>query len=170
MNQNLQRSVIALLERAGAAAQAGSRAALDDMIALNRDCGGVIPDWYISLVTTYPLCGLELGWQSSAADGDDDGISWMRWSDPAGMRSEMLECYPGIAIRGRGYVNVAGCSHGTGDQYFIRALNEDGDDPAVVQVAHDVSDDPELILRDGVFVVAGKLSELFTNALVEPDS
>ena len=164
MNQNVQRSVIALLERAGTAAQPGSRAALEEMIALNQECGGIIPDWYIELVTTYPLCGLELGWQSSAADEDDDGVSWMRWSDPAGMRSEMLECYPGMAIRGRGYVNVAGCSHGTGDPYFIRALDED--DPAILQVAHDVSDDPELVLRDGVFVVAGRLSELFTNALV----
>jgi len=52
----------------------------------------------------------------------------------------------------------------TGDPYFIRA--RDGDDPAVIQVAHDVSDDPELILRDGIFVVAGRLSELFTNAFV----
>ena len=59
---------------------------------------------------------------------------------------------------------MAGCSHGTGDPYFIRARDED--DPAVIQVAHDVSDDPELILRDGIFVVAGRLSELFTNAFV----
>jgi len=95
---------------------------------------------------------------------DDDGVSWMHWSDPAGMRREMLEYYPGVAIHGRGYINVAGCSHGTGDPYFIRARDED--DPAVIQVAHDVSDDPELILRDGVFVVTRRLSELFTNAFV----
>jgi hypothetical protein len=164
MNQNLKRSVIAILERAGSVAQAGSRAAPEEMMALNQECGGIIPGWYIELVTTYPLCGLELGWQSSAPDEDDDGVSWMHWSDPAGMRREMLEYYPGVAIHGRGYINVAGCSHGTGDPYFIRA--RDGDDPAVIQVAHDVSDDPELILRDGIFVVAGRLSELFTNAFV----
>ena len=35
-----------------------------------------------------------------------------------------------------------------------------------IQLAHDVSDDPELILRDAVFVVARRLSELFTNAFV----
>jgi hypothetical protein len=164
MNQNLERAVVALLARARTAGKAGSRAVLEEMNALNQDCGGIIPGWYIELVTTYPLCGLELGWQSSPGDGDDDGVSWMRWSDPAGMRSEMLECYPGIAIRGRGYINIAECSHGSGDQYFLAALA--GEDPAVLQVAHDVSDDPELILRDGVFVVAEKLSDLFTNTLL----
>ena len=76
----------------------------------------------------------------------------------------MLEYYPGVAIHGRGYINVAGCSHDSGDPYCIRA--RDGDDPAVIQVAHDVSDDPALILRDGVFVVTRRLSELFTNAFV----
>ena len=95
MNQNVKRSVIALLERAGSVAQAGSRAAAEEMMALNQECGGIIPGWYIELVTTYPLCGLELGWQSSAPDEDNDGVSWMHWSDPAGMRREMLEYYPG---------------------------------------------------------------------------
>ena len=164
MNQNLQQSVVGLLARAEAAGQAGSRAGLDEMIALNQACGGVIPAWYIQLVTMYPICGLELGWQSSQAEQDDDGVSWMRWSDPGEMRREMLECYPGIAIRRRGYINVGGCSHGSGDQYFVRATTED--DPAVVQVAHDVSDDPDRILREGVFVVAEKLSELFRKARV----
>ncbi len=79
MNQNVKRSVIALLERAGSVAQVGSRAAPEEMIALNQECGGIIPGWYIELVTTYPLCGLELGWQSSAPDEDDDGVSWMNW-------------------------------------------------------------------------------------------
>ena len=164
MNQHLQRSATALLERASTASQVGRRADRGELIALNQECGGIIPAWYIELMTTYPLCGLELGWQSSASGEDDDGVSWMQWSDPAGMRSEMLECYPGIAIRGSGYINVASCSHGTGDPYFIRAVDED--DPAVIQVAHDVSDDPNLILRDGVSVVAERLSQLFTKAFV----
>ena len=74
-----------------------------------------------------------------------------------------------MAIHGRGYINVAGCSHGTGDPYFIRARDED--DPAVIQVAHDVSDDPELILRDGVFVVAGRSrSYSLTHSWAMPES
>ena len=164
MNQDVKRSVIALLERAGAAARVGSKAAPEEMLALNQECGGIIPGWYIELVTTYPICWLELGWQSSVPEGDDDGVSWMEWFGPAGMRSEMMDNYPGVAIYRQGYFNVAGCSHGSGDQYFIRA--QDGNNPAVVQIAHDVSNHPELILRDGVYVVAESLSELFTNAFV----
>src|SRR5687768_10512330 len=114
MNPDIRRSVVALLEKAGAAGQVGSRATLSDVVALNQECGGTIPDWYIELITEYPICGLELGWQSSAPDEDDDGVSWMAWSVPSEMRSEMLECYPGIALRPHGYGNVAGCSHGSG--------------------------------------------------------
>ena len=164
MNRELQQSVIDLLKRATGAGQVGSRAALEDVVALNRECGGILPDWYIDLITTYPICGLELGWLSSTPDEEDDGVSWMTWSEPTRMRKEMLEYYPGIAICKHGYFNVASCSHGTGDQYFMPTRK--GDDPPVVQVAHDVSDDAEVILRDGTYVVAERLSELFTNALV----
>ena len=51
MNQNVKRSVIALLERAGSVAQAGSQAAPEEMMALNQECGGIIPGWYIELVS-----------------------------------------------------------------------------------------------------------------------
>jgi hypothetical protein len=164
MNREIEQSVIALLERARGVGQVGSRAMFADVVALNRECGGILPDWYIDLITAYPICGLELGWLSSTPGEEDDGVSWMTWSAPAGMRSEMVECYPGIAICKLGYFNVAGCSHGSGDQYFMSARK--GDDPPVIQVAHDVSDDAEVILRNGMYVVAERLSELFTNALV----
>ena len=92
-------------------------------MALNQECGGIIPGWYIELVTTYPLCGLKLAGIVRADAATTRFVDAL--SDPGGMRREMLEYYPGVAIHGRGYINVAGCSHGTGDPYFIRARDED---------------------------------------------
>lgn len=76
------------------------------------------------------------------------------------MRSEMLECYPGTAIREHGYICVAGCTLGSGDQYYI--CNSDGDDPPLYQIYHDVSDVADG--RAGVFPSLSELFELFETA------
>lgn len=88
----------------------------------------------------------------------------MIWSDAPGVRSESLECYPGLAVLRNGYLNVAYCSHGSGDSYFINVY--EGDDPPIYQLYHDVSDQPEVILAEGRRVVAASLSEFFGRALV----
>ncbi len=82
----------------------------------------------------------------------------------ADMRSEMLECYPGLAIHSSGYVCIAGCSFGSGDQYYI--CNTDGDDPPVYQVYHDVSDVAEEIIANGRSIIFPTLSQLFDIARI----
>lgn len=126
--------------------------------------GNRIPGWYLELVTTVPICGLELGWQAYERGDDFDGIKWLYWSDPLDMRSESLECYPGIAILQRGYINVASDSTSGGDPYFIPT--DQGDNPPLFQVYHDVSDDPEVIVQHGRQLVVGSLSEFLNKALI----
>jgi hypothetical protein len=39
-----------------------------EVLNLNGDCGGVIPEWLIEFLTNYPLCGLAFGWGSPQLD------------------------------------------------------------------------------------------------------
>jgi hypothetical protein len=136
------------------------------MDRLVADTGGRIPPWLADLLVTQPLAGLELGWQAYPPEADSDGVMWLEISDARNIRSESLECYPGLAILHRGFINIASCSQGSGDPYFISA--DEGDDPPVYQVYHDVSDQPDAILAEGRQLVARSLSEFFRTARVGP--
>jgi hypothetical protein len=164
MNANLRDAAVQLVERAAAIGQKGKTADKGLLEALVRDAKGHIPPWYAELITTVPLCGLELGWQAHEPVDDYDGIEWMVWSDPRNMRSESIECYPGLAILEYGYVNVASDSGGGGDPYFIAA--SEGEDPPLYQVYHDVSDQGTEIIAEGRGLVAKSLSEFFQKALI----
>jgi len=129
-----------------------------------RDAKGRIPLWYVELITTVPICGLELGWQAQEPVGDYDGVEWMEWSDPRNMRSESIDCYPGLAILEHGYVNVASDLSGGGDPYFIAAGKSQ--DPPLYQVYHDVSDEAKAILAEGRNLVTRSLSGFFRKAII----
>ncbi len=159
MNIDVENSFIAFLERVS---KVGRKATLEEINSINRDCNNIIPNWYAELLMKYPICGLELGWQQFEPEEDFDGINWMQWSKPEMMKSEMIEAYPGIAIYKHGYLNVATCSHGSGDPYFIN-INE-GENPRVLQVFHDVSEKFEIIVKEGIDIVAESLSEFFKKA------
>lgn len=161
MNIEIEDSVLLLLEKIP---KRGRIATLEEITALNQDCEGIIPNWYTELLLKYPICGLELGWQQDEAEDDDDGISWMQWSNLEMMRSETIECYPGFAIYKHGYLNVATCSHGSGDPYFINT--NEGENPRLLRVYHDVSENYEVIIKEGIDVVAESLSEFFKSTKV----
>ncbi len=129
-----------------------TREAID---AFNAECGGIIPDWYCTILERFPICGVELELPDPSDADDSIAIEWM---DLRNMRSEMLECYPGLAIHERGYICIGGCTLGSGDQYYI--CNQDGDDPPVYQIYHDVSDVADEIIAKGRNVVFDKLSKL----------
>jgi len=131
----------------------------DDLDAFNAECGGIIPGWYLDILQRFPICGVGLEWPDPSDADETVGIEWM---DIRNMRSEMLECYPGLAIRDRGYICVAGCPFGSGDQYYI--CNSDGDNPPLYQIYHDVSDVADEIIADGREIIFPKLSELFDAA------
>jgi hypothetical protein len=116
------------------------------------------------LLTAIPLGGLEIGWQAYEPKDDYDGVEWIELSDASGIRSESIECYPGLAILPAGYINIGSCSGGSGDPYFISV--DEGDDPPVYQVYHDVGDTAEAILTEGRRCVASSLSLLFQTAII----
>ncbi len=126
------------------------------------------PGWLLELLTTVPLCGLELGWQAYDPEPTFDGVEWLEWCNAAGVKSESVDCYPGLAILPAGYINVAGDSTGGGDPYFI--CIHDGPDPPLYQVYHDVGSEAEAILRDGRRLVSAKLSEFFRSAIVQGEA
>jgi hypothetical protein len=156
MNSDVAEAANQFVQRASEAGHGGRLADLDALVALNAEMGHRMPKWLISLITTVPLCGLEVDWQVDDLDGS------IEWADAKGIRSESIECYPGLAILERGFVNIGCDPCGSGDSYFIPT--DRGDDPPVFQVYHDVSDQADEILSRGLFKVSPRLSDLFRSA------
>jgi hypothetical protein len=123
------------------------------------------PSWLLDLLTTVPLCGLELGWQADDAEPDDDGLGWVRVSDADGILFESLEAYPGLGILPAGYLNFGKDAIGGGDPYFLPI--HEGEDPPLYQVYHDVGQDAATILADGRLLVAARLSDFFRSAVLD---
>ena len=94
----------ALMARSTEAGNVGRTLTTVEIEALRVRLKGAYPNWLADLLANVPLCGLEFGWQAYPPDDDFDGVSWMEWSDAAGVVSESLDCYPGLAILPAGYV------------------------------------------------------------------
>ena len=156
MNRDVEEAASQFVQRASAAGRSGCLGDKDALVALNAEMGHRIPEWLISLIATVPLCGLEVDWQANDLDG------LIEWADANGIRSESIECYPGLAILERGFVNIGCDPCGSGDSYFIPT--DRGDDPPVFQVYHDISDQADEILSRGLFEVSPRLSDLFREA------
>ncbi|MFO0798348.1 MAG: hypothetical protein U0804_12800 [Gemmataceae bacterium] len=124
----------------------------------------IYPTWLLDLLSDFPLCGLELGWQASAPTPDWDGVVWIEVSDARNIVAESRDFYPGVGILPAGYINFGGSS-GSGDPYFLCV--HDGDDPPIFQVYHDVGVDAATILREGRQQVAPSLSEFFRVAVLQ---
>jgi hypothetical protein len=160
MNQNVLASALEVVERAKREGQTGRPAASDELNRLARDLGTNLPDWYRELLASVPLIGLEFG--VVVPESEPDEVSWLEWLSPGSICSESLELYPGIAVLRHGYLCVGGCSHGTGDQYFLKISA--GDDPPLFQIVHDVGDEADLILQNGLIEIAPALSVFFGEA------
>ncbi len=97
MNRDVEDAASQFVQRASEAGRSGRLGDFDALVALNAEMGHRIPEWLISLITTIPLCGLEVDWQANDLDGS------IEWEDANGIRSESIECYPGLAILERGF-------------------------------------------------------------------
>jgi hypothetical protein len=122
------------------------------------------PSWMLDLLSAVPLCGLELGWQAFDPEPGFDGVLWIEVSNADGILWESLEGYPGLGILPAGYVNFGGDAGGGGDPYFFPV--QEGDDPPLYQVYHDMGVDTETILANGRQLVANRLSEFFNTAMI----
>ncbi len=148
------------------AEQAGRKGTLldsVDAVALHEDTGGAVPQWYLDLLLEVPLAGLEF--EFGERDEDGDRPHSILWNGAAGLRSESLECYPGLAILGRGFFNFASDPTGSGDPYFV-GPRVDGTRP-VYRVYHDVSDQADDILADVLELVAPSLEALLAGGSFE---
>ena len=162
MNPAVLSEASALIVRANANGHRGFTGNPADWNDINKELGGVIPTWYIELVTTIPLAGLEIGWQEPGHEQPDDTIYWAEWFDAQNARLEALELHPGKSILSHGYLCVAD-GNGTGDQYFISL--RDGEDPPLYQIDHETDEDAEEILTKGRYLVASALSGFFRGAI-----
>jgi hypothetical protein len=124
-----------------------------------------VPPWLRELFTSVPLCGLEFAWQKYEPDSDFDGLEVMEWADAPGIRSETLQCYPGIVLREFGYISVASDSMGGGDPYFVNV--HEGIDPPLYQIYHDISDQASRIIAGGRRIVSPRLSDFFLSARLD---
>lgn len=161
MNPAVLSGALAFAARANAAGHISFVGNAADWNRISAEIGGVVPAWYIELMTTVALAGLEIKWQESEQNQPEDTIHWIEWFDAQNVRLEALELHPGKTILGQGYFCVAG-SNCAGDQYFISI--HDGDDPPLFQIDHETDEDPEEILTTGRHLVAPSLSELFRRA------
>lgn len=161
MNIKLAQAASKLIERASAAGLGGVVASTAQLQRLNTVLDGSLPDWYAELLSTYPLCGLELGWNE---DEEDDEAEWMIWSAPDDIRGE-ADSSVGAAILERGYINVALSAEGSGDAYFIPT--DKGEDPPIYQIDREAGDDADEILADGLRLVASSLSGFFNTVKLE---
>ena len=123
-----------------------------------------LPDWYIEVMSTYPLAGLYLDYPLYEAKGDDDGYCPIEIATANNIYSESVECYPGLAITDLGYACLAIDPTGGGDPYFMKVA--EGDNPSVYQVCHDVSDVGTEIEAMGMIKIANSLSEFFGKARI----
>ena len=158
MNPEVEEEARKFVGREAASDRHGRTADTSSLSALNIEMGGRIPEWYQSLLTTVPLCGLEIDWRTEDLDVR------ISWNDVNGIRSESVECYPGLAILDRGFINVGSDPIGNGDPYFIPT--DQGDDPPVFLVYHDVSDQADEILANGLVQIVPRLSALFRQASI----
>ncbi len=123
MDSALKNSVEKFLIRAHDAGVSGKIADKDEIIKVNDQLGGIIPEWYIELITTYAICAIEFQWQAYPEEEDFDGRSNIFWSRPSDILKESKELYPGVGLLKDGYFNVACDDDGMGDPYFIK-VNE----------------------------------------------
>jgi len=133
-----------------------------DAQALNLKLGQILPNWFVEMLTKYPVAGAQIEYPFYEPDGDYDGCLSIGIAKPQDILNETLECYPGLAIKDLGYFCIGLDLTGSGDQFFT--TNKKGDDPPVYMAYHDVSDIGQEIEEHGMEKIANSFSDFFTKA------
>lgn len=122
-----------------------------------------LPLWYKKLLASFPIREMDIGTQLYEPDDDFDGVEYVTFSGINVV--ECLDAVPGCEIFERGYICIGIDISGSGDPFFI-SLNE-GDNPPVYQVYHDVGEDADEILKEGKVLVSNSLSDFFKHAIID---
>lgn len=129
--------------------------------ALNMKANNLIPTWFVELHVKYPFAKMNL----KLPDPEDaDGEYSLTISPPEWIESELFELMPGCCIAELGYISIAEDANGSGDPYFIN-INE-GTNPPVYQIYHDISEEAHEIIKEGKVKIANSLSELLDKSTI----
>ena len=164
MDLVLKRSLDNFVNRAKGTRSQGKTVDIATMNQLNGRLGNILPDWFIDLLSSYPISGGEIDFPLYEPEDDYDGCIVIEFAKTDDIVAETCECYPGLAIKERGYFCFGTDPTGGGDPFFIQ-YNK-GDNPPVFQVYHDVSDEGEVIEKEGMEKIADSLSDFFDKARV----
>lgn len=164
MDAQLKRSVEEFVKRTTGTISQGKAIDVGALLELNNRLQNTLPDWFIELVSSYPLSEAEIDFPLYEPEDDYDGYVTIEIAKPEDIFNETNESYPGIAIKPLGYFCFGTDPTGGGDPFFIP--NNKGENPPVFQVYHDVSDQGEAIEKGGIEKIAESLSDFFDKARV----
>ena len=120
----------------------------------------VLPDWYLLLLKTFPLCGTCFSLEDEE-DLSEMGVEVM-WFTPEQIVDEALNAYPGKKVVDLGYLPVGACLTGSGDPYFLR-IKGGSVNPSLVRIPHDAPPDEDYP-EGQIEIVTTSLSDFFDYA------
>lgn len=161
MNQNIVNQFISNSNATG------EKLERDELDKLNAELLGVIPNWYVDLISNNPLSGMEIGWQSSQPEDDYDGIEWIQILDIPLLKEINSEGRPGEFLSKLGYF-IFGYGSAWGGNAF--AFSSSAEDNKIYEVWHDTAQNiDEMVVAieelKGVAVVAKSFSKLLSEAV-----
>ena len=127
-----------------------------DLEQLKDEVKQIIPSWVKHMLIDFKIANLILDFNSQA----DEQIS-IQFNSFKQIEDACLNMYPGCAIFELGYIGIGEDPRGSGDPYFIKI--DEGENPPVYQIYHDVSDKGEEIVKHGKELISNKLSDIFKN-------
>ena len=161
-----QQSVENFLSRSDSS---GKEISQKEIEAVNDELGGIIPGWYFELLTSYPLSGVEVGWQAFTPEEGFDGVEWIQILDIPLIQEINSKGLPGEFLSKLGYFIFGYGSSWAGNAF---AIPQNGNEGSVVyEVWHDAArnmDEMKAAFKEskGVRVVANSFSELLNDAKV----
>lgn len=125
-----------------------------DYRCLDKKIQTCLPFWIKSMLIDFEIANLIIDFKAI----DIERLS-IQFNCFKAIEDACLHRYPGCAIFDLSYIGIGEDPTGSGDPFFIN-LNE-GNNPPVYQIFHDVSDIGEKILQKGKKRIAHKLSDIF---------
>lgn len=127
--------ILSMVERPG---RRSNRLQLD---SVNARFGRTLPEWYLDMMSAFPLAGLSLGWRDPSLEGE---TSWIRLGDERWF-AECFDSYPSMYVRNRGYFPIGWGDLNAGNVFLLQS-NSDPSGP-LFELWHDVSHDPDVLSR-----------------------
>lgn len=127
-----------------------------DFKKLKNEVKQMIPSWIKSMLLDFKIANLILDFKTN----EDEELS-IQFNTFEQIENACLNMYPGCAIFELGYIGIGEDPCGSGDPFFIRI--DEGDNPPVYQIYHDVSEQGKEIIKEGKELIANKFSDIFKN-------